>query len=81
MLDQALLFGRDHDSSAMLRKLSGLDVAIASVASYGSAIQRLTPARLSLDLVQVGIACQGVQPFWGEVVPSLAERVHDGVVA
>ena len=25
MLGQALLFGRDHDSSATLRKVSGLD--------------------------------------------------------
>ena len=43
MLGQALLSGRDHDSSATLRKVSGLDIAIASEASYGSAIQRLIP--------------------------------------
>ena len=39
------------------------------------------PARLSLDLSNVGVVGQGAEALWGELVPSMAERVHDGVVS
>ena len=51
--------------------LAGLDnqrliLRLTSEFSHLPITHHLIPARLSLDLVQVGIACQGVQPFWGE---------------
>ena len=41
----------------------------------------IIPARLNLDLFQVGIAGEAVEALCGESVPGLAERVDDGGVS
>ncbi len=41
----------------------------------------MIPPHLSFDLADVGGVDRDVEAFWGQLVPNLAERVHDGVVA
>ena len=56
------------------------DEMFAELAINGQA-DALILARLSLDLSNVGVVGQGAEALWGELVPSMAERVHDGVVS
>ena len=43
--------------------------------------RRMIPACLATDLVQIGVACEGLQALWRELVPGMAKRVHDGVIS
>jgi hypothetical protein len=69
-------------SGGQIVAIERLVAEVASIRIAEVALARRTeviPARLNLDLLQVGVVGEASQALYGERIPGSAERIDDGV--